>query len=894
MVIQRLIGSIQEAILGRPKRVLAVSILLALVAVALGTQVEFRTSRNDLAPPDDPEQQRFEALVREFGGSSDLIVTLEAAPGATVTSARLREAADALAAQLKADPQVSQVFHRVDLDWILDRGLYLADPRAVLSIVRAATDQMAVVDSLSGVRSFADMDDAIATRLENAFNGDTAAPPEGAGDGIRALAKLLDAERRFLEDPEGMLSSLRIDGSTPPLLALAGDRPELASRGYLSTRDGSVLYLLVSPASSDDSLPALRSLIAGARRRGEIVTSTRPDVRVSFTGEPATTVEEMNIVRRDTWFTSVIAATGVTLLTLLVFRWKSHALLVLAALAVGIAWSFGAVELELGYLNLITSSFISTLVGVGVAYGIHPVSEYELEGAHTVNPDRTVRDSYHRTAAAISTGAVTTAAAFFSILLMNFRGFSELGLVAGMGVLLCLTASLVTLPALLVLYGRRRHRRDRKPRDGAAGAMVDKVWGEKLSRLVCASPRTVTIVALLLTAALAVGARGVQFNQNILEMLPRDAESVKQQERMILESNLSPAFTIAVADDLDTLRAMRERAAAERTISRFESVLDFLPADTDASRDAVSQLGALLDRITLPAATAPVDRPALVRALTRLEAALAEASEAAFGAGLGDLAGPLEEARGGAESALRAAESAAPGMEARWDDGQRRLLAFAHETLAALRRAAATPPPTLRTIPAEMRQRLLTRDGRFLAFASRRVSPDSTGFPIMFHLMTRRITSGFVRAVAVGSCLVFLILLADYRNLRETLMALTPLVIGVIWMLGAMRVLGISYNFANLIAVPLIIGVGIDNGVHVVHRMRFEGRDGMAVVLRHTGRAILIAGLTTMIGFGSLALASHRGLASLGMVLLIGVGSCVTTAMVVLPNMLVAFGLARR
>ncbi len=836
---------------------------------------------------------------------------MEAEPGAEIPAARLREAADTLAAQLAADPLVAQVFYKVDLDWFLKRGLYLAPPSTLEGIERAADEDIDALGSLSKVEGLTGLDDLLAARLEASFAAGTAAP-EGAAQGVRALVSLLDFERRFLEDPETLLRSIGLDGSKPPLLVLAGDRQQLASRGYLSTRDGSVLYILVSPERNDDSLPALRALIDAARRCASIVTATHPGVRVSYTGEPATTVEEMNIVRRDTWFTSAVAATGVTLLTLLVFRWKSHSLLVLSALAMGIAWSFGAVYLELGYLNLITSSFISTLVGVGVAYGIHPVSEYELEGAHTGDPLATVRESYHRTGAAISTGAVTTAAAFFAILLMNFRGFSELGLVAGFGVLLCLMASLVTLPALLAVYGRWRHGRDRVPRTGSGAAMVDRVWGEKLSRLVCARPRTVTAIALLATVGAAAGARGVQFDQNILDMLPRDAESVKQQRRMIMESSLSPAFTIAVAGSLEELRAMRQRAGDEPTIERFESVLDFLPADPEAAREAVARLAPLLDRIALPASTAPVRRADLTRALTRLETALTDASDAAFGAGLADLAGPLEEARAAAEAARLAAGKAPAGMESRWDEGQRRLLAFAHEALSALREAAATPPPTIETLPDAVRKRLITRDGRFLAFmhphgdmfapgflgpyvaASKRVSDTSTGFPILFHLMTNRITSGFVRAVAVGSVLVFLILLADYRNLRETLMALAPLVMGVIWMLGAMRLLGISYNFANLIAVPLIIGVGIDNGVHIVHRMRFEGRDGMSVVLRHTGRAILIAGLTTMIGFGSLALASHRGLASLGMVLLVGVGSCVTTAMLVLPNMLVAFGLARR
>src|SRR5262249_35265662 len=147
---------------------------------------------------------------------------------------------------------------------------------------------------------------------------------------------------------------------------------------------------------------------------------------------------------------------------------------VLISLAVGVACAFGAVRLELGYLNLITSSFISTLVGLGIVYGIHPVSEYELQGAHTGEPAEAIRKAYRATGAAVTVGAVTTSAAFLSILLMKFRGFAELGLVAGVGVLLCLIAAMVTLPALLLVHGRWRAARLRAggaPRGGSDAAV---------------------------------------------------------------------------------------------------------------------------------------------------------------------------------------------------------------------------------------------------------------------------------------------------------------------------------------------------------------------------------------------------------------------------------------
>jgi predicted RND superfamily exporter protein len=621
-------------------------------------------------------------------------------------------------------------------------------------------------------------------------------------------------------------------------------------------------------------------------------------------------VEEMDTVRNDTWLTAVIAVVGVSMLTTFVFRWRSHAMLVLLALGAGIVWSLGAVRLELGYLNLITSSFISTLIGIGVAYGIHPVSEYELAGAHTADPGATVRFAFKRTGPGVFVAAVTTASAFFSIQLMQFKGFGELGLVAGVGVLLCLVAATVTLPAMLVAYGRWRQRVL-----GATGrrtATVDRVWIETLAGRVCGYPRLTVTGAGILTALMLWASLGLEFNTNILDLLPRSAESLRYQRKMVMESELSPLFNIVVADNLEDLSAMREAASQEASIERFESLLDFLPVDPDRTTQVLESLREGVESVRLPRRTTPLRRQRLAASYSRLQDALEEATEAAFTTGRGELAGLLEEARAEAESCAASVAAAPEERVAQWNEAQARVLSWAEEALAWLKRAVVAEPPTIETLPSEIRERFVTSSGALLGFlipagsvfeetsldryvaASHNVSADVTGFPLVFHKMSQRITTGFYRAVALGALLVALILLIDFRNLREACLAMVPLAMGVVWMMGAMRLLQIPFNFANLVAVPLIIGVGIDNGVHVIHRIRFEGRSGMRVVLRHTGRAILIASLTTMIGFGSLALASHRGLASLGLVLLIGVAACLITSTVILPNLLVVLGLVER
>ena len=909
-MLRDLLTRLQTVVVRHPGRVALGSVFLLFAGLFAGLQVEFRTSRSELAPADDPDQVRMNELLSENAGTEALIACVEGLDGSRPSTRELQRFVDRLALEFAADERVEHVFHRIDVDWFLERGLYLLSTEALGQIVEAVRSQRELLQALTEVTDLAGLDELIAAQInQGRETGSLSAVDQAqAAAALTGLAQFLEAQRRFLVDPGGIVEAI---DNVSPLLALAGERAAgLPANGYLATFDRSTYFLVITPRDTSDELDVRRDMIAAMRERAATVQRLEAGFHVAFTGQPAVVVEEMDTVRRDTWTTSAIAVVGVTLLTLLVFRWRTHAFLVLGALAVGIALSFGAVWVEFGYLNMITSSFISTLVGIGVAYGIHPVSEYELLGAHTQDLETRILTSFRRTGAGVTVAAVTTSAAFLSIQLMRFRGFAELGVVAGVGVLFCLAVAVVTLPAFLTLYGRWRRRQAAEGQRRAA--VVDRVWVELAAGRVCSRPRLVTSVAVLITIAAAWAAGGLQFSTNILRLLPQSAESVRYQNRMMMESELAPFYNIVVAADVEGLHTMADQAAREPSIARFESPLDFLPPDVTAAQGLIETLRPLVEPLGFPERATVLTRERLVDALERLEDTLALSAEDAFAAGLGEMVEPLERARGAAESCLAVAIAADTDAVDSWNAAQPRLLEVARHAVEQLRRNLDSTPPSPDNLPRELRQRFFTRSGDMLAFlhptggvfdpaeldqfvaASRRVDAAATGFPLVFHKMSNRITGGFYRAVVLGVFLVALILLIDFRSLRDTALALLPLGMGVVWMMGAMRLFEIQFNFANLVAVPLIIGVGIDNGVHVIHRIRLEGRQGMNVVLRHTGRAILIASLTTMIGFGSLALASHRGMASLGAVLLLGVGSCLITSTLVLPNLLVTFGVVER
>ena len=172
----------------------------------------------------------------------------------------------------------------------------------------------------------------------------------------------------------------------------------------------------------------------------------------------------------------------------------------------------------------------------------------------------------------------------------------------------------------------------------------------------------------------------------------------------------------------------------------------------------------------------------------------------------------------------------------------------------------------------------------------RSVRSEATGFAVTYWETNQTIRGGFRDASACALAVLVVLLFFDFRNLRLAALAIAPLAMGIALMLGGMRWFGLSFNVANIIAFPLTVGIGVTSSVHMLHRFQQDAQSGIGLVVRETGTAIVLSAATTMVGFGSLSLALHQGVASLGQVLLIGVSACLLAAVVVLPALL-SFGL---
>jgi hopanoid biosynthesis associated RND transporter like protein HpnN len=587
-----------------------------------------------------------------------------------------------------------------------------------------------------------------------------------------------------------------------------------------------------------------------------------------------------------------------------VYRGIRNPFLTVTTLLVGTVWAMGWMTLTVGHLNILSATFAVMLIGMG-DYGVLWVTRYE----ENRNAGHGVRSALRRTAAgggpSILTAATATAFAFFAAMLADFQAVAELGWIAGSGVLMCALSCFTVLPAMLCLCDRRssfvakresgsRHIlsiEERRPR------IENRGWLPVLSR----RPRWVIAGGLGLTALLAFQALRVKYDHNLLHLQAQDLSSV--QWEMTLVKHTEGASWHALSLAADPAEALRMKARFEKLpeVSRVVEVASLVPPDQDRKlvqlRDIQTRLQSLPERGEVIPHSPPV--------------------VAGLKAKLGLLARKLPaSANGGAQRVVRdlrqsliALDRKLGGMSeplaaARLKTFEERLTADLLENLRQLRDASTPAAITLDDLPAQMRERYIGKNGKWLlqvfardclwdhaplqAFVDkvRAVDPGATGKPFGTLYGLKSLKSGFQWAGLYALLAIVLVFLADFRHFRHTLLALAPLVMGVVISLGVMGLLGLSLNPANMIAFPLILGVGAVYGVHVVHDYLVQGAAPRYTLSYIIGRAILVMALTNMIGFGTLAISSHRGLSSLGFTLMLGVCCCMVTALVFLPAVL--------
>ncbi|MBI2194942.1 MAG: MMPL family transporter [Planctomycetes bacterium] len=896
MLGQSYLRGLASLVVRHPVSALVSALALALVSVLYSlARLELETSRNDLVSRHQRYVQLADDYEAEFKGLDEFIVVI-GSPSPRVS----RDFADRLGRELQSSPRaqrlIAEVFYRVDPGLFDGKKLLLLQPDELQRIRTGLTEHRELVEHLvespSLNRVFAwvnrEMKQELARTGADFLLGASDESPRDEGKDIRQLAFFSSLARQ-------MEASLH-PGEHPPYQSPWSEffgGGQIEEDGYLTTADKKYLLMQVRHIPGDgflkhgDALAFIRSSLAKLKMEF-------PAVEAGVTGTPALGSDEMTAAMRDMQWAGIIAFAGVTLLYLAAFREIRRPILVVLCLLVGMGWSTGFLTLTVGHLSILTVAFVSILTGLGIDYGFHLLIRYEEERYKGFAIREALDIALTQTLPGIFAGALTTALTFFAVMLVDFRGMQELGWISGSGVLLTFFATLVCLPPLLILTEKRTDGCYRWKQNGRDS------W---LARLVNRRPGLILSSGIVLSLLAIPGFRSLSFDYNLLNLQSRSTESVRWERRILESSRESSWFAFASANSLEEVERKVKRFQKLPSVRQVRSILDLLPADQAARAQgvrAIQEAVAGLDGSGPHPPPAPPDVPRLKEILEKCKFTLRKKDD--------NDGGPWAEALGSARKDLlvlidRLKDTPENEAGVRLAAFQSALFSDFSDKLSLLRRNASPAAITLDEIPPVIRDRFVSARGHYLihVYCSkdvwqrdamkefveqlRSVDPDVTGPPVIGSESIGLMKRGYVQGGIYSLIVIVLIIFVMFRRLLDTFLVLLPVLLGAVWTIGLMWLCNLQFNLANLVVIPLIIGIGIDGGIHIVHRVR-EERTVQELLRRSTPRAVVLSFLSTIIGFGSLLVADHYGIFSLGLLLTLAVTSALVVTLTVLPAIL--------
>ncbi len=913
-------------VLGHPQAVLLCVLAVSVAAAVVVPGLRVEAGHSSLEAKDNPHYKRFDDFLHKFGSPNMLIALAEGGDEALRREviAELLKTLPAPPASATASPTpgpcradgpanspscVRDVVGRVDTEGFKGQALLYLEKGQLESLVKSLGGDGGVLASLARADSLAALLGAVTAEIER--RAQEPAPKgkdrEQAKDAMAAVGKAFDELTRRVKE-EGRAAVSLQDALLPTEV-----RGGVDSKGYFSSSDGVFKLCLVRPINDSDEPAVVVPFVeyvqgradAAAKKINAACAAAQArckggPVKVTLTGMPAIIADETAVLAHDITLTSVVALLGILALFFLGFRSLRQTVLGLLPLLLGLLWTLAFAHLAFDTLNLVTSAFIVTLLGLGIDFAVHLLSRFNEGRLAGKDPRAAAEVALMGAGPGILTGALTTAGAFLALASSKFLAFAQLGVITGVGLICVLVVTLSVMPAMLVtprlrfLQGKGKPKTIARPFFGVSDIVVRYRW-------------VVIVIGLGSAAGMLVAAQSIPWSYDYMKLMPEGLDSVEAMGKVTRKSDFSAEVSAVVASSLDEARSFGEALEGKATIRRAESLAQYLPRQQKEKLGLLAKLAPVLEGRVKPAAAA-VDLEAVQDAVEELKDALEEAQFDARSGGAHDDA-KLLDAPMKAVKRLDDALSEVPEADAvrRLAKLQGALLDSLDEGLSVLQRNIDADPITIKALldglPPGMRDRL-HNEGKFAVFAYpaqpiwdkaflqqlvselRAVSPEATGFPVTHWETSSAIEDGFKDASIIALLALVILLTIDFRSLRYTLLAMAPLGMGIAWMWGGLSLLGLSYNFVNIIAFPLIIGIGVASGVHILHRYRQEGERHIAPVVRYTGMAIFLSAATTMVGFGSLSLAQHAGAASLGNVLLLGVGACLLTAVLFLPALI--------
>jgi hopanoid biosynthesis associated RND transporter like protein HpnN len=835
---------------------LAALALTLLAAWYAAGHLSVNTDIEKLLPSDLPWRQNEIALDRAFPqNANQLAIVIDGQTGSLAD-----DAAQRLAERLAAEPQFFRNMRRPDGGAFFDQnGLLFLSVDELNALSQQLVSAQPLIGSLSADPSLRGLFDTLKLFVEGAGRGDV-----GIDKLAPTLAKIADVVDGVAAGRTESLSWQQV---------LSGKPDDKRDLRHFVLAQPVLDYTAITPASS--ATGEIRRLVH------DLGLEPQNGVRVRITGSPALDDEQFKTLKEGALRSTLLSVGGVLVILLVGLRSPRLVIAILATVFSGLVLTAGFAALAIGSLNVISVAFGVLFVGLAVDFSIQFSIRYRDQRHRLGTLDKALAGAAATIGPSLALAAASTAIGFLSFVPTPYVGVRELGWIAGAGMVIAIALNFLLLPALLTLL---------RPR--AEPEAIGFARAAPLDRLLRTRRRWVLGGTAVLALAGLAAMPGIRFDFDPINLKDPNSEAMQTALDLMRDPQTTPYTAEILSPSLEAATALADRLAELPEVEQAVTAEGFIPTHQDEKLAILSDLTLLLGPSLAPATTQPAPSDAEVMAsLAACRDALrkfADAHPDAPGAGpVGRLAAALDTAAARGPQIIPELHKA--------------LLSGLLHRLEVLGRLLQAKPVTLADLPQDLRASWIAPDGKarievfpkgsardpkvledFVA-AVHRVAPQATGTPVTIQEAGRLISSAFVEAGVIAVAAIMVLLAVVLRDPRDVALVIAPLLLAALLTLAVTVAIGMKLNYANIIALPLLLGIGVAFDIYFVMNWRAGLSDHLQ---SSTARAVVFSALTTLCAFGSLALSPDPGSSEMGKLLAISLAMTVLCTLFILPALL--------
>jgi hopanoid biosynthesis associated RND transporter like protein HpnN len=912
-VLQRIMGFAARLVCAYPGVIVTVGALFAAACIwVVVTRFNVVNNTTDLLSDKIASKRYYDELRHDFGSDYRFIVLIQ-----SPDPVQNRRAADEIGKYLETlRPQITTVLSKIDFSAIKPRLLFTRTPGELGKIADQLQSEVSAQKmSAEKTKQIALDLNSILAEADQKFDDKYLRKKENWPDFKKFVDQFVSILNKVAAQADG--KTLAQEESRVSLDDNALDdfdaNEMLAEHEYFSLQAGkAVLVFAYTGEEEKDSDAPFSNTTEKIRRHLKELEAKYPGAQLKLTGEPALDADEMAATKTDTTKATCITLVLIIGLFLLSYRTFLRPALTFLVLIMAVLWSLGFALVFVGHFNILSIAVIPMVLGIGIDFGIQILGRYEEELGQGRTVHEAVTTALQHTGVAIITGGSTTAAAFFTLCFNDFVGLAELGVIAGASMIFCITANLVVLPAVFILRDRPRSPAQLKAQSSDSAWHFIHTWDRDMVR----NPWLWIGLSAAISLAAALSLPQLKFDYNLLHLDDPNADSIKAlYEVMDASKNdegnqVSTIYASVVANNLDEARDLSKKLLALPVVAKVDSILDLVPENQDKKMPIIQRIVASAAALNVkPSTNKNVDIPRARYDTANLLSQSKEGLKQAKGyAGVSTIAKDAVAAFASMIPALERANKALNSasievIQKRFSVSSTGAFSRMQTNMALLKTQKADRGLTLADIPPQLQKLYLAPNGKILLMVYGKedlwerapdeeftlsvltVAPKATGTPVLNYYATELLRMSYLWAAVWAFVAIVVLILLHFQSLKYLLLTLTPLVLAVLWRTGAMVCFGIEFNPANIVTLPLIIGIDVAFGVYIIDRYREDGK--LSIFAGSTGKAIIMSSLTSLFGFSSLLISQFRGMWDIGQLMSLGIAIGLVTAIFILPQILV-------